>query len=418
MSAEPNPETIKLKRKPVRARLTKRTLEALAVPAAAEDGKPGQAWTYDTTTPRLAVCTWSTGARTWYWVGRGCDGRMLRHKLGEYPEITPEQARKLAAKVSAGIANGLDPQQEKWRARREMLLGELLDVYLDRHAKPHKKTWERDRAIFELHLGDLKSRYLSSLPQGEISTLHVRIGRDHGRYTANRVLALLSKMYTFALTLGFPGPNPVRGIQRFKEKSRDRFLSGEELGRFFAALGEETGLFQDFFRVLLLTGVRRGNVQAMRFDQLDLEGGTWRIPETKNGQPLAVHLHAEAVEILKGRLAESDGRPWVFPGRGESGHLAEVKSAWARIVKRAGLADLRPHDLRRTLGSWQAATGASLPVIGKSLGHKSQAATAVYARLNLDPVRAAVDTAVAAMLAAAGDGRHHETGGPHTEHTP
>jgi integrase len=92
----------------------------------------------------------------------------------------------------------------------------------------------------------------------------------------------------------------------------------------------------------------------------------------------------------------------VFPGRGKTGHLVEPKTAWARILKRAGLQNLRLHDLRRTLGSWQAATGASLPIIGKSLGHKSLAATQVYARLNLDPVRAAVNTATDAMLLAGG----------------
>jgi integrase len=416
MSTPETPETIKFKRKPEKKRLNRRTLESLPVPAPRADGKPGRAWTYDTATPRLAICTWSTGARTWYWIGRGCDGRPMQHKLGEYPEITPEQARKLAAKISASIANGLDPRQEKWRARKEMLLGELLEVYLDQHARPLKKTWERDRAIFDLHLGHLKGRYLSSIPQGEISTLHRRVGSEHGKYTANRVLALLSKLYSFALTLGFPGPNPVRGIQRFKERSRDRFLSGTELERFFKALEDETVLFQDFFAVLLLTGVRRGNVQAMRFDELDLDAATWRILDTKNDEPLRVHLTGQVVEILRRRLAESDGRPWVFPSRGKTGHLAEVKSAWGRIVQRAGLADLRPHDLRRTLGSWQAAGGTSLPIIGKSLGHKSPAATAVYSRLNLDPVRQSVDAAAAAMLAAANGDRPQGQGEEGAKH--
>jgi integrase len=408
MPTQPRPQTIKFRQRSERKRLNKRTVEALKPPPANPDGTPAKVLVYDTQTPRLGMVVWSTGGKTWVWVGRGCDGRMLKYKLGKYPEVSPEQARKLAGKVSAGIVNGLDPRQEKWRAKREMLLGELLEVYLERHARPHKKTWERDRAIFALHLGRLRSRYLSSLPQGEISTLHIRIGKEHGKYAANRVLALLSKLYSFAATLGFPGPNPARGIQRFKERSRDRFLSGDELERFFKALGQETALFADFFAVLLLTGVRRGNVQAMRYEQLDLDGATWRIPDTKNDEPLTVHLTGQVVEILRRRLAESAGSPWVFPGKGRTGHLAEVKSAWGRIVRRAGLADVRPHDLRRTLGSWQAAAGASLPIIGKSLGHRSQAATAVYARLNLDPVRAAVDTAAAAILAAA-NGEHQAT---------
>jgi integrase len=396
-------ETIKLKRRAEKKSLTKRTIEALPVPATEANGKAGMAWTYDIVTPRLAVCVYSTGARTWFWVGRGPDNRSMRFKLGEYPEIAPDQARKLAAKVSAGIANGIDPRHQKWRARREMTLAELFDRYLEDHAKAHKRTWEQDQAQFNRYCGNLKSRSASTIVRPDVAELHRKIGKDHGHYAANRLLALLSKVYAFAETLGCSGTNPARGIQRFREKSRERFLSGEELQRFFQALTNESQLFQDFFALLLLTGARRGNVQAMQFDQLNLTQATWRIPETKNGQALTVHLPAEALEILGRRQTESEGNPWVFPGgkKNPDEHLKGPEAAWRRILKRAGLDDLRMHDLRRTLGSWQAATGASLPIIGKTLGHKSQATTQIYARLNLDPVRRSVDTAVSAMLAAA-----------------
>jgi integrase len=112
-----------------------------------------------------------------------------------------------------------------------------------------------------------------------------------------------------------------------------------------------------------------------------------------------VALSPIVLRLLENRKATSTGE-WVFPGRGRTGHLVEPKSAWKRILKRAGLQDLRLHDLRRTLGSWQAATGASLPIIGKTLGHKSLSTTQIYARLNLDPVRLAVNTATDAMLLA------------------
>jgi integrase len=400
--SEPRRETIKFKRQTVKAKLTKRTVEALEPPPEV-DGRPAQAWTYDSTTPRLAVCVWSTGAKSWYWVGRGPDGRMMRLKLGEYPEVAPEQAKKLAAKTSAEVANGLDPRQARYRARSEMTLVELFGRYLEEHARLHKRTADDDEAQFRRYCTSLKARAASSITRYEWMQLHAQVGRDHGRYSANRLLALMSKVYSFAATLGRPGENPVKGIKRFKETSRDRYMRGDELQRFFAALEEETDLFRDFFKVLLLTGVRRGNVQAMRYEQIDLAGAVWRVPTTKNGQPLNVHLTAEAVAILSRRLAESGGNPWVFPGgrKNMTGHLTEPKGAWARVLKRAGLDNLRIHDLRRTLGSWQAATGASLPVIGKTLGHKSQATTAVYARLDLDPVRTSVDTAVAAMMAAA-----------------
>ena len=141
----------------------------------------------------------------------------------------------------------------------------------------------------------------------------------------------------------------------------------------------------------------------MRWEELNLARATWIIPaeKSKSGEAVHVALTPPVLRILKERKLNSISE-WIFPGTGRSGHLVEPKSAWKRILKRAGLTDLRLHDLRRTLGSWQAATGASLPIIGKSLGHKSLQATQIYARLNLDPVRDAVNTATNAMLAAAG----------------
>jgi integrase len=138
----------------------------------------------------------------------------------------------------------------------------------------------------------------------------------------------------------------------------------------------------------------------MRWEEINLEQAKWRIPVTKHGDSETVTLSPEVLAILDTRKA-SAVREWVFPGTGRSGHLEEPKAAWKRILQRAKIRDLRLHDLRRTLGSWQAAGGSSLIVIGKSLGHKSLAATQIYARLNLDPVRASVNAATAAMMLAA-----------------
>lgn len=122
------------------------------------------------------------------------------------------------------------------------------------------------------------------------------------------------------------------------------------------------------------------------------------MPETKNGEPLRVYLIDSVIDLLKKRLELYGRGEWVFEGTGATGHLMEPKMGWKRILERAGIKDLRLHDLRRTLGSWQAATGANSYMIGRSLGHKSIQSTAVYARLNLDPVRDSVEKATQAML--------------------
>ncbi|MDP2824712.1 MAG: site-specific integrase [Sulfuritalea sp.] len=262
--------------------------------------------------------------------------------------------------------------------------------------------------------------------------------------------ALVSSIYGLASEDGLVTSNPATGVTRYGETSRDRFLQADELPRFFAAVGQEPNdIIRHFFLLSLLTGARRANVMAMRWNQINLDEGIWRIPDTKNGTPQNVTLSPEAAAILATRKETADGA-FVFPGDGKSGHLIEPKKGWDRIFDRDELTQLmariraaggafvvqeyehlagalkraratakrlkldtegtriddpdplRIHDLRRTLGSWQAKQGASLAIIGKSLNHKSQQATAIYARLDLDPVRASVNQATAAMMAAAG----------------
>ena len=201
------------------------------------------------------------------------------------------------------------------------------------------------------------------------------------------------------------------GIKTRAKVKRDRFLQSDELPRFFESLAVESNpTLRDYILLALLTGARRSNLLAMRWSDIRMDEAIWRIPMTKNGTPQNVTLSPEAMAILTGRKEAADmGAVYVFPGTGASGHIEEPKKAVIRVMERAGIPYGRKtengvtlHDLRRTLGSWQAKTGASLAIIGKSLNHQSQQATAIYARLDIDPVRAAVNTATSAMLEAAG----------------
>lgn len=247
--------------------------------------------------------------------------------------------------------------------------------------------------------------------------------------------------------------NPFARIEPFAEQKRDRFLQASELPRFFAALAEDNSDdFRDFVALALLTGARRNNVLAMRWSDVNLDSAAWRIPglQSKNNEPIDIPLVAEAVAVLERRKGRTiPTADFVFPASSKSGHMTPPKKRWAqlfdrielreltrriagaggefewpndgtesleRAVERAGeqadalkvdrrgarIDDLRLHDLRRSLGSWQTILGASLPVVGRSLGHKSPSATAIYARLSLDPVRASVERATSAMLVAAG----------------
>jgi integrase len=314
----------------------------------------------------------------------------------------------------------------------------------------HRRTASREDAKTP---GGLAARKLSQITDDDIAAICRKIGKE-SPYAANRTRALLSSLFSYAVETKRAKHNPAKHAPKFHEESRDRFLQADELKRFFQALADEPNRdYRDALLIALLTGARRGNVLSMQWKEVHLERAEWRIPgrKGKNRSPHVIALTAEALTILRAR---ANDEPYVFPGTGKSGHLVEPKNVWRRVLQRAQalglvealasaagwgdeqrenalaltaveprramktfvkearqhkimpedfeIADLRIHDLRRTLGSWQAKTGASLVIIGKSLNHKSPSSTAIYSRLDLDPVRESMERATAAMLAAAG----------------
>ncbi|MEA1950378.1 MAG: site-specific integrase [Planctomycetota bacterium] len=213
-------------------------------------------------------------------------------------------------------------------------------------------------------------------------------------------------MWKGAEDLGCEESNPCVGVKKFEEESRERYLLPEEMKAFFTALAEDEPLWRDYFLMCLFTGARKSNVLAMRWNELDLERGAWHLPgqQMKNKMPLVIVLAEPARVVLESRIYLREKTEWVFPAnrRTKQGHIIDPYKPWARILKRAKLTGLRPHDLRRSLGSWQAAAGASLTIIGKTLGHRDHKSTQVYARVQLDPVRESVNGVTRDMQRAAG----------------
>lgn len=370
----------------------------------------GKAYYSDTETPGLYLAVTAKGVKSFSYVRR-VGQRVGRVTIGRFPAVTVERARKEATRLANEVAQGNDPAEERRKARGETTVAELFALYLEGHAKPHKRSWQGDQGQYDRYLADWKARKLSQVRRADVAGLHAKIGRDNGPYAANRLLALLSAMFNHAASLGFEGGNPAKGVKHFKEQSRDRFLHADEIKVFFTALADDKTppLWRDFFTIVLLTGARRANVMAMTWADLELTRGLWRIPESqsKSKEPMVCILHPAAVEILQRRAETAAAQeldkqsPYVFPGKGKSGHVFDPTKPWKDLLNRAKIKNLRLHDLRRTLGSWQAASGASLSIIGRSLGHKNINTTAIYARLDLDPVRASVNTAGDMILAAA-----------------
>ncbi len=380
----------------MKANLTKRFVEKLAPPPR------GRLYVNDEATPGLQLVVTPTGHRSFYSY-RKISGRPERVLLGSFPDLTIEQARKAAAVVNGQIAKGENPQERRRKMRGTSTFEVLFQRYMERHAKARKRSWKEDQGQFDRYLKSWSDRKLYEIKRGDVQAMHRHVGNEHGRYASNRVLALVRKVFNYAITEeDYERSNPAQKIEKFPEEKRDRFLQGDELPRFFRALDADPDeTFRDFVKLSLMTGARRRNVEAMRWDQLDLDHGLWRIPQSKSGEPIVVPLPAEAIEILENRKSTANGSPWVLPSRHRrDGHYTEPKRSWKNLLERAGIENLRVHDLRRSLGSWMSIGGTSMTIVSKALGHKSMAATAVYARLSVDPVRIAVQQATAAMLLA------------------
>jgi integrase len=391
------PKTRRSAVKTRRFNFTQKALDSVPLPASGEQRR----YVYDTQVRGLGLAVSPAGKKVFI-LCKKIDGRAERIAIGSYAEVSIGFARNKVQQLLGAIAEGENPADQKRRVRSEWTLGQLFQYWLTEYAQSETKSWAKDENLFKNHLHPWRLKRISEIRKSDVVTLHAKIGRTRGKYAANRTIELLCSIFNRAIDeWGWDGKNPAAEITAFKEKKRDRFLEAGELPRFFLALREEENeTVRDYILISLLCGARRSNVQAMRWGELHLERHIWRIPETKNGDAQDVYLPLPAQKILLTRLESANGCEWVFPGRGKTGHLVEPKTAFKRILKRAGLTDVRLHDLRRTLGSWQAATGSTLPIIGKTLGHKSLAATQIYARLDLDPVRVAVDRATTAMLAA------------------
>jgi integrase len=380
---------------------TKANIESLPLPPS---GK--RSTYYDNKVNGLQVRVTSSGVKTFCVFRRLKHGNPERVTLGRFPDMTPEQARTQAIQINSLIASGVNPNDNPRALKAEITLKELFDDFLKyrqnrRGAYLAEKTKRSYRYDYGQYLERWGKKQLSMISDIDVSALHKKIGELHPT-SANRVIALVSSLFSYAQERKFfSGKNPALGIKKFPEVKRERFLGADELPAFFEAVAQETNeTLRDYILMSLLTGARRSNVMAMRWDEINFALAQWRIPMTKNGEPQTVALSPEAINILESR--KGCDAIWVFPSHGASGHIMEPRKAWKRILDKAGISDLRIHDLRRTLGSWQAKTGASLAIVGKSLNHKSPNTTAIYARLDLDPVRESVERATDAMFEAAG----------------
>ena len=392
MDAISSTKIMKRRQQVARLKFTDQRIGTLATPVR------GVAYTYDTVAPSLALRVTAAGVRSFVIVKK-INGRTHRLTLGRFPGLRLDDARQAARSVAGELARGDDPIATRKAARaRKTTLADLWPAYLV-HLKQRNRTWARDEQRWKDHVAPaLGRKAFVEITRGDCQALVDRIGQTKP-IAANRVAAFLSAMLNFAVRSDRLTVNPARGLVRFQENSRARVLKTAELDGFLRAIKAEREPWADVFMMLLFTGARRGSVLSMRWEDLDLASAVWTLPASiaKNKTPTPLPLTAPAVALLQERLRRSAGEPWVFPSPIGDGHLIGLPKAWGRVLSRAGIADLRIHDLRRSVGTALARTGASPHIIATGLGHRSIASAKAYVRLAGEDARQALGDAVASL---------------------
>lgn len=373
---------------------TKKTLDGLTSP----DKK--ELYFHDDEVKGLCVRVSKVGAKTFYlYMWNSDKGYSQRHILGHYPEMTIDQARRLALRrMSLETQKDLVKQGETDHSITFSQLFELYRQYAEleqrsfkRHTLPH----------YSNHFKRWYDRQLGSIAKSEVQDWVTIIGRESGKRTANHCHAIMRAIINWGIQSDILKlANPCVGVRRFTLPNRVRFLQpGDEFNRFMQALDDYKDQdAADLFRVALWTGGRIKNVREMLWQDVNLTTRLWTIPalKYKNKEHHTVNLIEPAMAILK-RRSQAKGRSKVYVFGTSRNTLVKLSWAWKRIMKDAEIINFTPHDLRHTLASYMAMSGASLQTIAKALGHKSIRSTEIYAHLLNQPVRAAVSYAVQCM---------------------
>ena len=377
-------------------KLTDAALRALTAPTT------GQALVWDTLVPRFGLRLAAGGARTWL-VKYRVNGRARWFTLGTFPLMSLADARDLAKQKLALVVQGVDPAAERQTAMEAITVGDLAAQYIEKHARPKKRSWRRD----EQNLNKYLPKSWLAVPAKDITRRQVRELLDsiaeRAPVQANRVLALLRRMWNFGIEHDLVEANPCTRVARpGVEHQRDRVLSAEELRRLWSALDatEEHAQAAAILKVMIYTGQRGGEAKAMRWEDVDLPGGWWTIPAAVSKNKLAhrVPLSAPVVELLRELHQKDAGSPWVFPSDGERGHRETIAKATADFRTASGV-DFVPHDLRRSVATHL--TGElNVPrlVVSKLLNHVEPGVTKVYDRASYDREKRAALNSWAARL--------------------
>jgi len=334
--------------------------------------------------------------------------RTVRVTIGKYGPVTPEGARKRALKLLGEMAEGRNPNGER-RAKNAaaMSVREAFDDFFERRPLAPSSTDNYKRSI-DIYLEDWAAKPISEISRRMVLDRHRKIGEENGLVTANNIMRHLRSIYNFTSAAhGELPPNPVSILTQARawnaERRRRSVVPAYGLPRWWRAVHQEEGYVRDFLLIALFTGMRRSEIARLRWEFVDLEGRALTVPTTKNGDPLELPLSDFLFELL---LARRDCDPegvWVFPGRGETGHMVETKKFYARVTKTSGIR-FTLHDLRRTFVTIAESLDIPHYALKRLLNHRTDSdVTAGYIIIDVERLRAPVERVAQRILELVGE---------------
>lgn len=337
-----------------------------------------------------------SGQKSWGFIYH-FEGRKRRITFGNYPELTLAEARRMHSQALNLLANGTDPgaakQHDRAEARTSLTVNDLITEYMEKWAKLRKRSWKEDLRILEKDVVPLWGKFKAkAVTRRDVNALLDDIVGRGSPIIANRTLAVIRRMFNFALERDIVEMNPCYRVKApSKENRRERLLSLEEIKRFWQGLDNASmsDLTKLVLKLQLVTAQRKGEIIAAEWSEMDLNTGWWTIPghKAKNGNPHRVplsKLSLALLEQLKRLVGES---VWLFPSPKGDTHMTgdAIDHALRKNLKHFdGVENFTPHDLRRTAASHMTALGISRLVVSKILNHTENSVTAIYDRHSYD----------------------------------
>ncbi|MBU2534041.1 MAG: tyrosine-type recombinase/integrase [Alphaproteobacteria bacterium] len=397
-----------------RIKLTKQFVDATSAP----EGKDYEFF-WDQAVRGFGIKITASGARTYvvqYRTPGGRSGTARRYTIGKHGSPwTVDTARNEARRVLGLVANGQDPALLKRKFGGSPTVAELCDDYMMHGTGTRKaSTLATDRGRIDRHIVPLLGkkkvnqitqadirRFMSSVAKGETATSiktkkHGRAIVRGGKGTASRTLGLLGGIFSYAVQEGYVEDNPTHGVERYPDRKNERFLTLQEIKTVGAALaemriGREDNPAFDIISLLILTGARKGEIEGLKWSEVDFDTRCLRLADSKTGQKI-IPLNSAAVETLTKlepkRQRKSD---WVFPATKGENHFVGTQRIWDQLRNQVGMPELRLHDLRHSFASVGVLQGKPLMLVGALLGHANASTTQRYAHLADDPIRKATE---------------------------